>query len=202
MMDEQELQWLALLRDERDKREAARVFYSRPRTRAFSKALRDWWGAIEAPLKVYKIALAEGRTLSPPPIEILECLEVVASCLATGKLPGIAADAISQGRRGAESRERRDLGLAVAYMQAASGRLEHAGEQVLIEDWRPVATICEAFGVGRSTAQGWRKNIEPAFLGVHRIDGEILASLMRDAGARYKTAGRSASATASRCPSN
>jgi hypothetical protein len=203
MMDEQELQWLALLRDERDKREAARVLYSRPRTREFSKALRDWWGAIEAALKVYKIALAAKRVLNPPPLDILGRLENTASYLAVGQMPGVVADAISEGRRGAASSERHDIGIAVAYMMAAStSGLEHAGEQIIIADESPVKTVCEAFGISKTTAQGWRKKIEPASPGQDPIDGEILGSLMRQAGERYKAAGRSASAITKRCTRN
>jgi hypothetical protein len=177
--------------------------YSKSPTREFGKALRDWWGAIEAALNVYKIALAGGRVLNPPPLEILEALEIAASCLAVGKMPGVVDDAISEGRRGAESRERRDIGIAVAYLMAASKTgLEHAGEEIIIADESPVKTVCEAFGDRRTTAQGWRHKIEPAFLGLNRIDGEILGSLMRSAGERYKAAGRSARAIAGRCPRN
>lgn len=202
-MDEQDLQWRTLLCDERDKREAARVLYSNPRTREFSKAVRNLWGAYEAALDMYIRALAEGCALDPPPLEILTALKIIVSCLAVGKMPGVAADAISQGRRGPESRERRDIGFAVAYLMAASTTgLEHADEQIIIADNRPVKTVCEAFGVIRTTAQGWRKKIEPAFLGLHPIDGEILESLMRQAGERYKAAGRSASAIAKRCTRN
>jgi hypothetical protein len=137
--------------------------------------------------------------LNPPPLEILAGLEMTVSCLAVGKMPGVAADAISEGRRAAESRERRDIGFAVAYMMAASTTgLEHAGEQIIIADESPVKTVCEAFGVSRTTTQGWRKKIEPDFLGLNRIDGDILGSLMRDAGERYKAAGRSASAVVRR----
>jgi hypothetical protein len=204
MMDEQELQWLALLRDEREKREAANTAVSEnwaPRERG--KSLRAWWGAIEAALDVYERALADRRAPAPPPLEILTALKITVSCLAVGKMPGVAADAISQGRRGPESRERRDIGFAVAYLMAAStAGLEHADEQIIIADNRPVKTVCEAFGVIRTTAQGWRKKIEPAFLGLHPIDGEILESLMRRAGERYKAAGRSASAIAKRCTRN
>ncbi len=202
-MDEQDLQWRTLLCDERDKREAARVLYSNPRTREFSKAVRNLWGAYEAALDMYIRALAEGCALDPPPLEILTALKIIVSCLAVGKMPGLAADAISGGRRAAESRERRDIGFAVAYMLAASTTgLEQAGERIIIADKSPVKTVCEAFGISRTTAQGWRKKLEPAFLGLNRIDGELLGSLMRGAGERYKTAGRSARAITKRCTRN
>ena len=172
---------------------------SKPPAREFSKAVRNLWGAYEAALDMYIRALAGGCALDPPPLEILTALKIIVSYLAVGKMPGLVADAISEGRRGAESRERRDIGFAVAYMMAASTtRFEHAGEQIIIADESPVKTVCEAFGVSRTTAQGWRKKIEPAFLGLNRMDGDILGSLMRDAGARYKVAGRSASAIARR----
>jgi hypothetical protein len=196
---EQDLQWQALLADERDKRAVASDLYSIPPTREFRKAVRDLWGAYEAVLDVYIRALTEGRTLYPAPLEILTGLRIIVSYLAVGQMPGLVAGAISEGRRGAAATERRDIGFAVAYMMAASKPgLEHAGEQIIIADERPVKTVCEAFGVKRTTAQSWRKKIEPAFLGVNRIDGQLLDLLMRGAGERYKAAGRSASAIARR----
>jgi hypothetical protein len=142
MMDEEELQWQALLLDERDKREAARVLCSKPPMREFGKALRDRWGAIEAALGVNKRALSDERVLNPPPLEILAGLEITASCLAVGKMPGPVAHAISEGRRGAESRERRDIGFAVAYMMAASTTgLEHWASWRTVQGGWPVS-IC------------------------------------------------------------
>jgi hypothetical protein len=47
-----------------------------------------------------------GCALDPPPLEILTALKIIVSYLAVRKMPGLVADAISEGRRGAESRER------------------------------------------------------------------------------------------------
>jgi hypothetical protein len=198
-MDEQHLQWMTLLRDERDKREAARGLCSNPPTLKFRKALRDWFGSIGSALTMYQRALTDERTLVPPPLDILAACSNMMAYLAVGQIPKPMADAASEGRRPLGPTERRDIGLAVAYMMAASGGgITHYGEIIVISDRTPVKTVCEAFGVQRPTAQGWRRKIEPAFLGLHRIDGAILESLMRAAGERYKGAGRSTSAITKR----
>ena len=177
--------------------------FVQPPTREFGKALRDYWGATESALREYRIALAGGRVLNPPPLEILAELENTAGYLAVGQMPGIVGDAISEGRRGAGPMERRDKGLAVAYMMAASREgLEHAGERINIADKTPVKTVCEAFGVKRTAARDWRQEVKPAFLGLNPINGEILGSLMKKAGERYKADGRSASAIFGRCTRN
>ena len=46
-------------------------------------------------------ALAAKRVLNPPLLDILGRLENTASYLAVGQMPGVVADAISEGRRGA-----------------------------------------------------------------------------------------------------
>jgi hypothetical protein len=72
-------------------------------------------------------------------------------------------------------------------------RRANSVKSLSIADESPVKTVCEAFG-SRTTAQGWRKTMRLAFLGKNPINGEILESLMRGAGERYKADGRSASA--------
>jgi hypothetical protein len=56
----------------------------------------------------------------------------------------------------------------------------------------------EAFGASRTTVQGWMSKIRPAFLGVNPINDEVLTTLMKEAGERYKNAGRSHGAILSR----
>jgi hypothetical protein len=190
--------WQTLLLDVRDKREAAVVLCSKPPTREFSKALREWWGATESALRMYRIELAGGRVLYPPPLEILEGLENMAGYLAIGQMPGVVDDAISEGNHTAGPGERRDIGIAVAYMMAATDGIKHAGEQIIITDKHHNKTVCDAFGIHRNTALGWRRTYKPAFPDLHPINGEILRSLMREAGERYKRAGRSRSAITER----
>jgi hypothetical protein len=171
--------------------------------REFSKALQNWWKAIEAALTVYRRALANGRALLPPPLAILDVYSNVACYLAIGQIPGIVADVTLEGRRPPRPTEQRDIGYAVAYMLAASkDGIEHHGERVIIVDKKPIRTVCEAFGIKRSTAHGWKQKVLPAFPGVGPIDGDILESFMRQAGERYQREGRSASAITKRCPCN
>jgi hypothetical protein len=71
-MDEQQLRWHALLRLEVEKRAAARAVLSANHSpRELSKVLQDWWKAIELALTMYRLALADERTLTPPPLNIL-----------------------------------------------------------------------------------------------------------------------------------
>jgi hypothetical protein len=159
---------MAGLRLERGKWKAAMELYPNRPVREFSKALQNWWKAIEAALTVYRRALANGRALLPPPLAILDVYSNVAGYLAIGQIPGIVAH----------------------------------GERVIIVDKKPIRTVCEAFGIKRSTAHGWKQKVPPAFPDVGPIDGDILESFMRQAGERYQREGRSASAITKRCPCN
>jgi hypothetical protein len=203
-MDEQQLRWHALLRLEVEKRAAARAVLSANHSpRELSKVLQDWWKAIELALTMYRLALADERTLTPPPLDILANCSNVAGYLAVGQIPKTVADAASEGRRPPGPTEQRDIGFAVAYMLAASrDGIMHFGERIIIADETPIKTVCEAFGVKRSTAQGWKQKVKPAFLGLGPINGKILESRMRQAGGRYQREGRSASAITKRGPRN
>lgn len=168
-------------------------------TEEFKDTLRQWWASIEAALDFYVRALTEGKTLSSHPLAILSSMKGFAGYLAVGKIPAPIANAASEGRRSPGPTEKRDIGLAVAYMLAASkGGIEHWGERIIIADKAPVKTVMDAFGVKRTTAQGWKKTFDPSFLGSNPINGEILKHLMTKAGDRYKASGRSASAIARR----
>ncbi len=197
--DEKEAIWQALLEREFDQRVAfSCTEITVPPSSAFKTQLRRWWATVEDILAIYARALGEGINMHPPPVDILHSMKSFAGYLAAGQIPGPIADAASEGRRSPGPDERRDIGFAVAYLLAATTGFEHMGERISIQDGSPVKTIMEAFGVHRTTVQGWKKSVAASNPGIHRADGDLLASLMMKAGEQYKIAGRSARAVTKR----
>jgi hypothetical protein len=128
------------------------------------------------------------------PTHILSTLAGFSGYLATGKIPAPIKDAALEGNARPGPSERRDIGLAVAYHRAATVGIEHNSETIKIADKTPVKTIMSAFGVSRTTVQGWNARERPAFLGVNPVTSCVLIGLMQNAGMRYQTAGRSKNA--------
>jgi hypothetical protein len=196
--DEDALRWLGLCASERDLRQKLNTCGD-SKSPEFRETLRAWWGAIEALLEFHEREIARvdlaRRNL---PIQVLATLRYFAGYLAVGQIPGLIADVATEGRRRVGPSERRDIGFAVAYHRAATGGVEHEDERIVIADKSPVKTIMEAFGASRTTVQGWIGKIQPTFLGVNPINDEVLTALMKEAGERYKNAGRSHGAIISR----
>jgi hypothetical protein len=198
-MDDDTAPWQYLLSKEVALREAlSRLGPGAASTDVFKDTLRQWWAAIEAALDFYIHALAEGKALSSPPPDILSSMKSFADYLAVGQIPGPIADAASEGRRSPGPSERRDIGFGVAYLLAAKNGFEHLGERIFVLDRTPVKTVAAAFGVHPSTVHGWKNKISPSSPGIHRADGKLLTFLMKEAGERYRKAGRSSSAIRAR----
>lgn len=159
----------------------------------FKSRLRDWWAAVECLLK---FAAQDGGRIVPA--DLLAALAGLAGHLAIGDIPSPISHAAVNGRHSMKPRERLDIGLAVAYIAAAKSGIEHFGEVILIADKSPIKTVQEAFGVPRQTVQRWVNTVAPCGLGSNPIDAEILESLMRQAGQRYRIAGRSVPALIAR----
>jgi hypothetical protein len=106
--------------------------------------------------------------------------------LAVGQIPRPIADAAAgSGRRGIGPTERKDIQTAVDYVEAA--------KRGNILDRSPVKTICEHYGVGRSTVQGWKRSFNAA-----PQSSDTLRNRMIEAGKGYQAAGRSHSAIRTR----
>jgi hypothetical protein len=193
--DEKNLKWQELLRLEKEARASAYALRKEGASpSAMRKPLQTWWLTVSDVFHVYQVALSQGANPVPPPLELFAVMAELAAYIAAGQIPDSIAHASSRGRHRPGPDLSRDMGIAVAYMLAASsGGLDHCGETIVIADNAPVKTVCEAFGIGRQTAYDWQQTVQP-FLGIHPLDGEMLASLMCEAGARYKEAGRSLSA--------
>jgi hypothetical protein len=173
--DEDALTWLGLCASEHDLRQKLNTCGD-SKSPEFRETLRAWWGAIEALLEFHEREIARlGFARRNLPIQVLAALRGCAGYRAVGQIPGVVEGAATEGRRRVGPSERRDIGFAVSYHRAAT-----------------------AFGASRTTVQGWMSKIRPAFLGVNPINDEVLTTLMKEAGERYKNAGRSHGAILSR----
>jgi hypothetical protein len=196
--DEDALTWLGLCASEHDLRQKLNTCGD-SKSPEFRETLRAWWGAIEALLEFHEREIARlGFARRNLPIQVLAALRGCAGYRAVGQIPGVVEGAATEGRRRVGPSERRDIGFAVSYHRAATGGIEHEDERIAIDDRSPVKTIMEAFGASRTTVQGCMSKIRPAFLGVNPINDEVLTTLMKEAGERYKNAGRSHGAILSR----
>jgi hypothetical protein len=187
-----DVDWRILCYRERERRDHVRSIA--PGSAEFRAALRNWRASVEALLTGHVRAVAAGSTIETIPLEILEAFRGFAGYLAVGQIPGPIADVSTEGRRATGPTERRDIGLAVAYLKAAKGGIEHHGEQIVVDDSAPVKTVCEAFGVERPTVQGWHRNVQVALLGINPVSAELLVELIKNAGERYRGSGRSSAA--------
>jgi hypothetical protein len=158
---------------------------------------REWWGAVQKLFKGIAIAIARNEPVPHIP-EALLSIASVAGYLAVGIVPKPVQVVARKGRTPPGPSEARDIGLAVAYMQACKGELHHNGKNISISDPSPNKTIREAFAVSERTVRDWQRDRQPAFLGVNDITPDILASMMRKAGSRYTGAGRSTRAISKR----
>jgi hypothetical protein len=197
-MRETDVRWLALCSAELQlRRKLSESTDAAPRSSEHRKLLREWWASVESLLD-----FAVKNHHREIPLELLNAFRGFSGYLAVGKIPGPIEDARSEGASPPGPSERRDIGLAVAYLMAATGGLDHLGARLVIDDRSPVKTVGEMFGVARSTVQGWRNKYPQSGLGVTPIDAPILKSLMRKAGKRYCSAGRSQAAIRKRGPRN
>jgi hypothetical protein len=187
--------WLAM--PEESKRGSVEYFGFRDDAAQAGELLRDWWRSIEMLFKATARATALGETVPPIP-EALNAIAGIASYLAVGKIPDPVKAAAAKGRTKRGPWEARDIGVAVAYTLACKGMLQHNGHAVSITDQTPNKTVREAFGVSDRTVRDWQNDCQPDSLGVNDITPDILTNLMKKAGERYSSAGRSTQAISKR----
>jgi hypothetical protein len=201
-VDEKEVKWLSLCdREENNRINLNAALQNSSTGHEFQALLREWWASIEALLNFYVEEVCLNMPPRVLPFGLVNAFKGLSGYLAVGNIPAPIADVVARGAHAPGPSEKRDIGVAVAYLMAAQGGIEHFGERIVIDDRAPVKTICEAFSVSRATAQGWRKKFKPDGLGMNPINAEILKSLMRQAGERYRLAGRSPLAIRNRRPS-
>ncbi len=160
--------------------------------------LQSWWRAVENIWREYARQIAAGLNPTPPPADLAYVMAELCGLLGVGKMPEPIRDAISEGRTEVGPRERRDIGIAIAYHKAAKGGIIHNGQTITVSDASPTKTISEHFNVKANTVRSWVRKYQPAFLGVNGIDEALLLSMMKTAGKNYSTKGRSFSAIAKR----
>lgn len=150
-----------------------------------SENLRRWWEITsELLLAAVHLEVHFGLHPDPSPHELLAKLSVMSADLANGNIPVLVSGVVTGGRPKTWDAERRDIGRAVRYVEAAK-----AGT---VNDRRPNATVREEFGVSAPTVRQWCQDREYYMRRLpdladwpDRIDRE-----MREAGERYKSWGR------------
>ena len=121
------------------------------------------------------------------PVELADFLADQVDYILQGKIPAPIKDMARRGSPGVGPAERRNFGVAIAYI--------HAAEIELIEDKHPVKTIADIYGVTKRAVHYWkakyRKNQSDFF---PSLDGaELIVSLalsVKAAGLRYQKEGR------------
>jgi hypothetical protein len=163
-----------------------------PKHRAASRAL---WGAISDLFWFYASTTnwrdfyhpdyEEGRPRFALPSGAAMFIASCAGVLQVGAAPAVVDRVKGRGRTAPTPAERHDIAVAAAYVQAAKLKL--------IDDGRFVSTVCEAYGIGRSTVNDWVRTA-PAFdRDMWALPGELLDAFER-AARRYRDVGRSESA--------
>lgn len=158
-----------------------------------SEYLREWWGAVAKVMQTYARHSLSDELIFPT--SLARALEGLVGHLAIGDIPGPIRDAAVEGRTGLKPGEKRDIGLAVAYLMACNkDGLMHNKQVIRISDIHPTKTVAALYQVREATVRKWRRQVEAAFLGVNDIDSEIVEYHMREAAKRYLLGSRSSSA--------
>jgi hypothetical protein len=155
-------------------------------TKAAGQKCRAFFAAWERLLGFYAPLPSASAAPRPLPPELAAMLKGLFGYLAVGQIPGPIADCRRRGRAALGPEERRDLSVAVAYIDAA--------RRGAVADAAPVKTIMQAYGVSRRTVQVWQNTVPPA----RNVSARMLESLVSAAGRRYRSAGRSQAAIARR----
>lgn len=195
------VEWHSLCEEEQKRREEIVWRDGKKPPRA---QLRSWWTSVQDLCRAYARAPAEfsigerhEQVMFPP--DLANVLAGLTGYLAIGEIPGPIQDVRTKGRTSPGPHERHHIGLAVAYREACKGDgLIHRGEIIKIADRKPVVTLSTWFGVTPRTIRGWCRDVKRAYLGLNRIDADVLISLTKRAGQAYSFAGRSALATSKR----
>ena len=155
--------------------------------------LSQLWEAVHLVLRAYNrpgnfSPLGTPKEHFPP--EVADFLANQVEYIRSGKLPDPMKDMLRPGSPGTGPQEDRDIGVAVAYIQAARNGL--------IEDKHPVTTIHDSYGVAQRTVRSWQQKrswVKPTdfFPNIEGIElGKKLIQEVKNSGLRYQQGGRGA----------
>jgi hypothetical protein len=158
------------------------------RQKGITEAARNLFSALETLINLYNHRQNwspdnQPREVIPP--AVMAIIGNFCGYLAASQIPKPMSDAVKSGSKGRGPEECRDLMIAVTYVAAA--------REGKISDPAAIKTIMETFAVKRRTVEKWRKELP-----MLDIDPANLPEYLRQAGNRYRRAGRSQSAIARR----
>lgn len=122
----------------------------------------------------------------PPPLAKFLANQI--AYIKAGYLPSPIKDILRPGGPGVGPHEKKDIGLAVAYIKAV--------REKIASDKHPVKTVSKYYGVTDRAVRRWQEkysDVEPSGFFPNISDnelGEYLTHGMKQAGVRYKQAGR------------
>ncbi len=146
------------------------------------KTAREWFTQVSKILEVCVQESKNGQFDITPPVEIFQILSVIAADLGVGIIPQPISDVASRGRPAKGQIERRHISYATAYLKAVT--------MGVITDSSPIKTVKKAYGVGRESAQKWRKLPIPENIEILLESPDILKKKMIESGLIYQRAGR------------
>jgi anti-sigma28 factor (negative regulator of flagellin synthesis) len=160
---------------------------SRKADPARTAAARELFAAFECLMECYRDPKnwRDGQPQEVIPAELARVLGGLCGYLAVGKIPDPIKDVAGPGEKKPGPTERHDIEIALAYIAAAK-----AGE---VRDGSPVKTIIEEYQVKRRTVEIWSHKFSK-----FEVEPTKLFDLMKQAGRRYRAAGRSETAVATR----
>ncbi|MCC6948845.1 MAG: hypothetical protein IT539_13840 [Bradyrhizobiaceae bacterium] len=148
------------------------------RTDALTNASRKFYGALSRCFRVDRDDL-NGEPMRPLPSDLAGNLSKLFDYLACGSIPD-AVLWVADKRPKDGPTKRRDIQVAVAYLDAA--------KQKKIHDRTPVLTVQKVYGVkNRSTVQYWMKKYPiPSSGDIYGDEPDRLYELLHNAGKRFK----------------
>lgn len=120
----------------------------------------------------------EGGPLEPFPGAAIRRVATLADDLSTGRIHKIIHDVNAGGRPSRSLLERRDIAVALNYIEFA-----RAGK---IADRAFVKTVSEAFSVDRTTIRDWQKQHDDIIRELKKTPVELFPQALLEAGARYQ----------------
>lgn len=148
-------------------------------------SIQDWWMTVSGALRIYLRCKAQGVSIDPDPVFLLERIARIAEELGNGNMPWLVRDAANNKRK-LWLEERFAIAYAIFYIEACKdGR---------IADRAYNKTVSSTYNVTPKAVRGWLSRREDICRGVpcENYSAERLIKEMTDRGRIYARVGRGA----------